>query len=194
MLELYVPRGSHNDDKIVLQGEADQAPDQEPGDIIFVLQEKDHEVFKRLGADLSAEIEVTLAEALCGLSRVVIKHLDGRGLRIDHQKPKGGVLRPMQVLKIPGEGMPIKKSEAKGDLYLVVNVLFPEDDWLQDEKVTSTLKGILPKTSAPPINADTVDEVEYDQHASMDDFGSSESEEWEDEDEGDEHGPQCQQQ
>lgn len=122
--------------------------------------------------------------------------MDGRGIRIDHQKPAGGILKPDQVLKIAGEGMPIKKADLKGDLYLTVNVKFPEDDWLQDEKVTSTLQALLPKPD-PLIQADTIDEVEYDADADIEDFGASGGHDgagWEDEDEEDEHGPQCAQQ
>lgn len=183
-------------DKIILSGEADQTPDQEAGDLVFVLAEKEHEVFKRSGADLTADIDVTLAEALCGLSRVVIKHLDGRGLHIDHQKPIGGVLRPGQVLKIDNEGMPIKKSESRGSLYLQVNIKFPEDDWLQDEAVTSKLKDLLPKPD-PPIIAETVDEMTYEQDADIEEFGATNAgndEEWEDEDDDGVQGAQCAQQ
>ena len=107
-------------DKIVLEGEADQVPDQEPGNIVFTLVQTEHNTFRRAGSDLSATIEVTLAEALCGFSRVVIKHLDGRGLHIQHPQPIANVLEPGQVIKVEGEGMPYKKSDLKGDLYLLV--------------------------------------------------------------------------
>lgn len=182
-------------DRIVLEGEADQVPGQEPGDIIFNIIETEHSVFRRVGADLSADLEITLAEALCGFSRVVIKHLDGRGLYIDHTRPTGRTLKPSEVIKIVGEGMPHKKSEAKGDLYLVVQVKFPEDGWLQNDSILK-LQGLLPKP-AQPIKADTVDEVEYDQTASLDSFGAGaqrSGEVWVDEDERDEGVPQCAQQ
>ncbi|KAH1289352.1 hypothetical protein KXX11_001256, partial [Aspergillus fumigatus] len=70
MLEIYIPRGAKEGDKIVLEGEADQAPGQEPGDIVFHIVEEEHPVFRRAGADLTANIDVTLAEALTGFSRV----------------------------------------------------------------------------------------------------------------------------
>lgn len=44
--------GMQHNQKIVFSGEADQAPDIEPGDIVLVLQEKEHPVFKRDGMDL----------------------------------------------------------------------------------------------------------------------------------------------
>ena len=150
--------------------------------------------FRRAGADLSAEIEITLAESLCGFSRVVLKHLDGRGLHIQYPQSNTGVLRPGQVIKVVGEGMPQKKSELKGDLYLEVKVQFPEHAWLQKEQVLGKLKELLP----PPgisIQADVVDDVTYEEATSLDEFGAgAEGDEgWVDDDEEDgEH--QCSQQ
>jgi DnaJ homolog subfamily A member 2 len=181
----------------VLEGEADQVPDQEPGNIVFNLVEVEHSVFRRAGTDLSADIEVTLAEALCGFSRVVLKHLDGRGLHINHRQPKGRILKPGQLIKITGEGMPYKKSDLRGNLYLSVRVKFPEDGWLQDGDKASKLQKLLPGP-AVPIVAETIDEVDYDEIATLEDFGKDEQngEAWEDdEDEGDVDGvPQCTQQ
>jgi DnaJ family protein A protein 2 len=190
MLELYIPRGSRQGDKIVLQGEADQTPGQEPGDIIFELQEIPHDVFKRVGADLAAEIVVTLAEALTGFNRVVLKHLDGRGIQIS--PPKGKILRPDQILRIDGEGMPIKRSDTRGNLFLMVTIEFPEDGKL-DDAALDKLRAVLPGPE-PPIKADEVEEAEYDGDATMDDFGAGSDDprgaEWEDDDEEAE-GPQC---
>ena len=175
-------------DRIVLEGEADQVPDQEPGDIIFVLKEAEHKVFRRGGADLVADIDVTLAEALCGFSRVVLKHLDGRGIQIRHPQRDPEVLKPGQVVKVAGEGMFLKKTDQKGDLYLVVNVQFPEHKWLAQHEVFSKLQELLPKP-AQPIAVDEVDEVDYSP-ADLDDFGATDNQggdAWED-DEDDEGG------
>ena len=181
-------------DKIILEGEADQVPDQEPGDIIFVIVQVEHETFTRAGADLSAEIGITLAESLCGFSRVVMKHLDGRGLHIQHPQSNGGVLEPGQVIKVVGEGMPHKKSDLKGDMYLVVKVKFPDYAWLEKEQVLDKLKELLP-TPRNPIQADVVDDVSYEEIASLDEFGASAEgdEGWVDDDEEDGE-PQCAQQ
>jgi len=131
---------------------------------------------------------------------VVVKHLDGRGIEITHPKRKGDVLRPGQVLKIPGQGMPIKRSsDAYGDLYLVVNVLFPDEGtWSPSPAALEKLREILPKPDHPPIvEADTVDEVDYDPKGDLEDFGAGDprgGSGWvdEDEDEEDRGGPaQC---
>jgi DnaJ family protein A protein 2 len=170
VLEIYIPRGAREGERIVLEGEADQVPDQTPGDIVFTLVEEDHEIFQRAGDDLSAELNVSLSEALTGFSRVVLKHLDGRGIHLNH--PQGKVLKPGQILKIAGEGMPLKKSDLKGDLYLVVKIEFPENGWLQDPALFGELQKILPGPP-PAVEATEVDEVEYDSDADIEDASCS---------------------
>jgi DnaJ family protein A protein 2 len=198
LLELYVPPGAREGDKIVLAGEADQHPDQEPGDIVFHIVEVPHDRFTRRGADLQADITVSLAEALLGFERVVLTHLDGRGISISTAasttQPKPRILRPDQVLKVEGEGMPIKKSAARGALYLVVKIAFPTDDWQsqQDAASASALRAALPGP-APEIKADVVDDVEYDAAASLEGFGASGGGDagdpaWTDDDDDDDEG------
>ena len=153
----------------MLEGEADQVPDQEPGDLVFNLKEAHHDVFTRAGADLQATLEITLAEALGGLDRVVLKHLDGRGIHI--RQPRGRILRPNQTIKVPGEGMPYPKSDAKGDLYLVVTVEFPDDSWTQDTTRLIELSKLLP-SATKSITADVVDEVEFQLAANLDEVCS----------------------
>lgn len=197
ILELYVPRGAQEGEKIVLAGEADQVPDQEPGDIIFHLSEVKHDTFHRQGADLQADLHITLSEALTGFNRVVLTHLDGRGIALNVQQPKGRVLRPGEVIKVKGEGMPIKKSDNKGDLYLTLEIAFPEDGWLKDDATMQQIRGILPKPEEP-TKTDTVDEVQWEVCTNMDEFGAGSGgprgAEWEDEDGEEGEAAQCAQQ
>ncbi|KAI4254611.1 MAG: hypothetical protein LQ352_002992 [Teloschistes flavicans] len=196
VLELYIPRGSKEGDKIVLEGEADQHPDQEPGSIIFHLVETEHKTFRRAGTDLTADVHISLVEALCGFSRTLIKHLDGRGIHVKHPQHGDGPLKASSILKIKGEGMPHKKSELRGDLYLIINVDLPDREWLQQDQRMNKLKGLLPNPK-DPVEAETVDEVDYD-HAELEDIGSGghdqEGDQWEDEDDDDGGQQQCAQQ
>ena len=181
-------------DKIVLEGEADQLPDQEPGSIIFSLVETEHSTFRRSGPDLSAEVHISLSEALCGFSRILIKHLDGRGLHVKHPQSDGEPLKPGTVIKVSGEGMPYKKSELRGDLYLIINVDFPDANWLRQNDRMKKLEDLLPKPT-DPIQADTVDDVDYTKNVDINSFGAgNEGDQWEDEDEDDGAQAQCAQQ
>ena len=56
-------------------------PDTVSGDIIFVLQVKEHPRFKRKYDDLFIEHTISLTEALCGF-QFILTHLDGRQLLI----------------------------------------------------------------------------------------------------------------
>jgi len=197
MLELYIPPGTREGERIVLKGEADQHPDQEPGDIVFHVRESPHKVFKRAGADLAAEMEITLAEALTGFSRVVVTHLDGRGISITVNQPAGKILKPEEVLRVKGEGMPIKKSSEKGDLYLMVKIKFPEDGFIKDETTIAKLKELLPKPAKSGKAPEEVDDVDFEGDVDLEEFGAGSDDpragaEWEDEDEG--QGAQCAQQ
>merc|ERR1711988_135771 len=60
------------------------------GDVIFILKEKPHDVFKRHGADLYIEKTISLVEALCGFTMEITK-LDGRTLVI--KTPPGFVTK-----------------------------------------------------------------------------------------------------
>lgn len=211
ILELYIPRGSREGEHIVLAGEADQDPDDaEPGDIIFELVEEQHKTFNRAGSDLHAELEISLSEALTGFNRVVVTHLDGRGIQLNVQQPEGKVLRPDEILKVPGEGMPIKRSDAKGDLYLSVKIVFPEDGWLKDQAAVNKVRSVLPQPSANPAGGfaevkpgqtpEFIDEVhDFEIVDSLEGFGADSDDpraagaEWEDEDDG-AQGAQCAQQ
>jgi DnaJ-class molecular chaperone len=51
-------------------------PDALAGDLVFVIQEKPHEIFTRKGADLYMKKSITLVEALIGFE-FKLKHLDG---------------------------------------------------------------------------------------------------------------------
>lgn len=67
--------------KILFHGEGDQEPELEPGDVIIVLDQKDHSVFQRRGHDLIMKMKIQLSEALCGFKKT-IKTLDDRVLVI----------------------------------------------------------------------------------------------------------------
>ena len=66
-------------------------PDTITGDIVFVLQQKEHPKFKRKGDDLFVEHTLSLVEALCGF-RFILTHLDGRQLLV--KSNPGEVVKP----------------------------------------------------------------------------------------------------
>ncbi|CAN0437221.1 unnamed protein product, partial [Discosporangium mesarthrocarpum] len=98
-VELHIERGMKTGSRIVLHGEADAGvAGVAPGDLVFVVREAPHPVFRRLGGyHLVAEVTVTLAEALTGLSRP-IDLPDGR--RVFFRSKEGEVVPPGSVHRV----------------------------------------------------------------------------------------------
>merc|ERR1712159_261327 len=79
VLEVNVQKGAPDGHKIVFHNKADEIPDGDAGDVVFVLKEKPHDLFYRHGADLYIKKKINLVEALCGFCMEIPK-LDGRTL------------------------------------------------------------------------------------------------------------------
>merc|ERR1712038_1425700 len=92
VLEVHIQKGSPDGHKIPFREMADEHPDADTGDVIFVVKQKEHPEFKRKGADLFIERTISLVEALCGFE-LELTHLDGRTLLI--KTSPGEIIRPM---------------------------------------------------------------------------------------------------
>jgi len=147
ILEVFIDKGMQHNQKITFVGEADQAPDIIPGDIVLVLQQKPHEVFKRDRDDLICEKTIKLAESLCGF-QFVLTHLDGRKILV--RSNPGEVTKPGDVKCIEKEGMPHYKSPfEKGRLLIKFNIEFPESGVLNPDHF-KLLRNLLPKAEEIP--------------------------------------------
>ncbi|KAJ4797912.1 hypothetical protein LUZ62_049158 [Rhynchospora pubera] len=106
-------------------------------DIVFVIDEKPHEVYKRDANDLVAELRVPLADALAG-SSINLESLDGRDIVVPMEDV---VIKPGDEFVVANEGMPISKDPGKkGNLRIICQVAFPEE--LTDQQ-RETLRQIL---------------------------------------------------
>ena len=68
VLEVHIEKGMRHNEKITFRGMADEIPGMEPGDVHFIIQEKDHNLFKRKGADLLVTKDISLNQALTGFA------------------------------------------------------------------------------------------------------------------------------
>merc|ERR1719414_2951966 len=92
VLEVLILKGSPDNHKVQFREMADEHPDADTGDVVFVLKQQEHAEFKRKGADLFIERKISLLEALCGFS-LELTHLDGRKLLI--KTSPGEIVKPM---------------------------------------------------------------------------------------------------
>uniref|UniRef100_G3PHC6 DnaJ heat shock protein family (Hsp40) member A2b n=1 Tax=Gasterosteus aculeatus aculeatus TaxID=481459 RepID=G3PHC6_GASAC len=192
LLEVHVDKGMRHGQKITFSGEADQAPGVEPGDIVLVLQEKEHEEFRRDGSDLHMVQRIGLVEALCGF-QMTVAHLDGRQLLVKY--PPGKVIEPGSIRMVKGEGMPQYRNPfEKGDLYIKFDVQFPENNWISPEKLNE-LECLLPARAENPVIAADAEEVDLTEFDKSQGSGGARREAYNDssDEEGGHHGPgvQC---
>jgi len=141
-LEVFVGKGMSHGERIVFNGEADEAPDTTPGDVVVVLQQKEHAYFTRQNIHLFMKKKISLLEALCGFE-FTINHLDGRKLLI--RSAPDMVYKPGDFKVIRDEGMPHKKNHfVRGSLYVEFVIDFPKNGFLNPKTKTALLK-ILPQ-------------------------------------------------
>merc|ERR1719218_518451 len=100
-LEVHIPKGAPDGHKIHFSEKADEIPDGEAGDVVFVLQEQPHSEYKRKGDDLFIERTISLTEALCGFG-MELDSLDGRKLVI--KSASGEVIKPVTYDPFREEG------------------------------------------------------------------------------------------
>jgi len=193
ILEVFVDKGMTDGQKITFTGEGDQAPGIIPGDVIIVLEEKEHPLFKRKGSDLYLEKEIDLATALCG-GEFIVEHLDERKLLVTILP--GEVIKPGEVKSITNEGMPIyKRPFDKGHLYIKFEIKFPPARWIDDSRL-SQLASLFPIREKIAYKNEEVEEVVLSNVDPMQQ-GKASSQMDMDEDEGHSHGGpgvQCAQQ
>jgi DnaJ family protein A protein 2 len=137
-LEVHIDKGMKGGQTIVFRGESDQAPNTEPGDVVIVIEEKPHDRFKRNETDLTTEVEINLLTCLGG-GQFAIKHLDDRVLIVNIEQ--GDVIADGAIKVIHGQGMPSQRHHEPGDLYVKINVKYPEHI---DPEVIPLLEKALP--------------------------------------------------
>lgn len=141
ILEVHVDKGMSDGQKITFNGEGDQEPGLEPGDIIIVLDEKEHAVYRRSGQDLILRMELQLVESLCGFQRTITT-LDQRELVIT--SIPGEVVKHGEIRCILNEGMPRYKNPfEKGRLIVQFTVNFPDSGFVPPQNI-ATLESLLP--------------------------------------------------
>ncbi|KAM0249076.1 hypothetical protein ACHAP5_003016 [Fusarium lateritium] len=120
ILEVPIKPGLKKGSKIKFNGVGDQV---EGGrqDLHFLVEEKEHPLYKREDNDLVHVVTLELKEALCGWRRTVTT-IDGKQINLE----KGGPTQPNSEERYPGLGMPIsKKPGQRGDFVVKYKINFP---------------------------------------------------------------------
>ena len=154
LLVVDIPKGSRDGKKINMEGKGNMTPGTLPGDVIFVVKEKPHSTFTRRGADLLCEKEISLLEALCGMT-YRMKHLDGRevlittkpgdvlaGNEVIIQSPRGEQTMYNELKCVEDLGMPIVDTLDFGRLFVAFKVIYPKKGSLDEDQI-SAIEAVL---------------------------------------------------
>ena len=119
-ISVDIPAGVDNESVIPIRGQGEPGINGGPaGDLYIVLQVKPHKVFKRSGADLYLEIPISFDQAALG-AEIIVPTLDGK---VSYKVPAG--TQPGTTFRLKDKGVKYLKREAKGDLYVKVNLEVP---------------------------------------------------------------------
>jgi len=120
---LEIPKGMPEGHEVVFEGEGDESPDWEPGDVVLrVRSKKEKGGLRRKESSLYWKHNIGVDEALLGFEHN-LTHLDGHTVTLK----RDGVTQPGYVQKIKGEGMPVHQQGTFGDLYVEYNVVLPSE-------------------------------------------------------------------
>lgn len=127
-LELKIPAGVDNGNKMRLSGEGDAGKNGGPaGDLYVVIHIKQSDYFKREGMNVFTKLEISPAQAVLG-DEITIKTLDGeKGVNVLPGSQSG------TTIKIKGEGVPqLGRTSQRGDHIVILEVKIPTN--LSDEE------------------------------------------------------------
>ena len=83
-------------------------------------------------------MHITLSEAILGFSRILLTHLDGRGVHVT--SPPGKIIKHGDSIVLREEGMPVYKTpDRKGNLYVILEIDMPDENWLK--KIDTQVRG-----------------------------------------------------
>lgn len=137
-VDVSIEPGHPESEPIKFNGEGNELPDAEAGDLIIILSLAKHPIFTRAGADLIIEKEVTLKEALLGFS-FKVKYLDGSDLLIS--TIAGDIIENGAIKVIAGKGLPFYRDKmSHGNLIVKFKVKFPKT-----KELTADVKEALKK-------------------------------------------------
>jgi len=175
VLEVNIEKGMRNGEKIRFRGMSDDQPNAEPGDILFILQEKDHPTFTRKNNDLLIKKDLTLLEALTGYE-FPVTHLDGRTIIVKSTpgeiiRPDNGVASEPFIKCVEDEGMPKQGSPfEKGRLFIYFRIVFPTQGSLGASAIAA-LKTALPAPSPNDPYDEETTEVVHTEMVDLKEFG-----------------------
>ena len=140
VISAKIPAGVHAGNYMTLRGDGNAARLGGPnGDLIVLIDEKEHDLFIRDNDDIYLEISVNIAQAVMG-TELEIPTLTGKvNLKIPAGSQSG------KLLRLRGKGMPRLNSHMVGDQFVKVQVETPTKLSKEEKELYKKLDAIYAK-------------------------------------------------
>lgn len=120
-LKVDIPAGVDHGIRIRIKGKGSQQNTNIPaGDLFITIRVKEHPIFKRMGADLFSHKNISMTDAMLG-REIEVDLIDGSTVKV--KIPAG--TQPEQKIRLKQKGMSKLNGTARGDYYLIMNVVIP---------------------------------------------------------------------
>lgn len=134
-IEATVPAGAATGNYIVVEEKGNAGKLGGPaGNLIVIVEEKEHPIFKRVNNDIVYELNISFPEAVLG-AKIEVPSLFG-----SEQISIQPGTHPGSNIRVRGKGIPNVNSYGKGDLIILINIYVPE-------KVSAKEKELLKELS-----------------------------------------------
>lgn len=137
-LKVKIPAGVEDGMQITIRGEGHSAKKGGVnGDLLLLIQEEEHKMFKREGSDLLTNKTISIAEAINGGDIDVMTLAGPAKIRIDAGTQSG------TVVKMRGKGLPAVSGygSGTGDLYVKLDVFIPRKISREDRDIVDRMAG-----------------------------------------------------
>jgi molecular chaperone DnaJ len=143
-LKVNIPAGVDNGTQLRLSQEGQPgANGGPPGDLFVVLKVAEHPIYERHEHDLHCTVPINLAQAALGAS-IDILTFDGlQTVKI----PEGS--QPGSRMRLKGLGVPHLSGNARGDVYIHLEVRVPAKISREQRKLFEQLRELLPAENEP---------------------------------------------
>ena len=120
--QVKIPPGVDTGSKIRIAGKGGTGTAGGPaGDLYVAMRVKPHAYFERRGSDIECEVPVTLAEAVLG-AKIEVPTIDGPTAMTLPPGTQNG-----RRFRLRGKGAPDRQGKARGNQYVRVHVVLPEE-------------------------------------------------------------------
>ena len=135
-LYVQIPKGSDSNEIMIYRNKGNMLAPGNVGDVKVIIKLQNHDIYQRHGLDLIYVKNITLKEALCGLT-FELKHLSGKSFKINNAKGTS-IISPGYQKVVQGLGL--TRGEHIGSLVIRFNIIFPQK--LSDNSISLIEKAL----------------------------------------------------